>query len=404
MWLLSLFLLPFIHILVLRRVKKGLEDPKRYKERFGITNLKPSGPVVWFHGASIGESVALLPLLFEWQKRYPDDQLLVTTVTRTSAEIMKKRMPMGCIHQYVPFDILFWVNRFIKTWKPKALIIAESEIWPNMIVQVKKYGCTVYNINGKLSDKSYAFWKKVPSLAKKVLGNLDFAFVQSEQDLRRYKELGAQNVEILPNLKYAAEPLPFAPSDLSAFKNAWIAVSTHAGEEEIVINWHKALSQSLPNTSTIIIPRHPVRAEEIAGLIRAQGYSVHLRSESLRAESLGSKKQGPDFYIVDTLGEVGLFFSLQCPVLLGGTLVNIGGHNPIEPAQMGCSVIIGPYSHKVDQIVQDLGLLKGDTLESTFFLLKKSLSTPKSENCIQEKLARYRAKIVNRFFEAESGR
>ena len=381
----SYLLTPFIHMLVKKRVYKGLDDGVRYKERFGITNLSPkkNADVIWFHAASIGESVSILPIINEWIKRRPQDQILVTTVTKTSAKIMNDRMPKGCIHQYVPFDLNHWICRFLNHWAPKKLIVAESEFWLNMILESHKRGIKIFNINGKLSDASFKFWTKYQFLSQTIFPKFLYIAAQSKTDQTRYRAVGAKHVEVLPNLKYAASALPFNEENFKRLKQAcsdrkiWVIASTHAGEEKIICDWHHKLKAHHPNLLTIIIPRHTERSPAIAQLITDHHLSATTRSQN------NTIPKETDIYIVDTLGEVGLFYALSPLVLMGGTLVDgIGGHNPIEPGLLGCHVILGPYSYKLTQIKEDLqdALVCGQTLDDTFQQVENALNHSHQHN------------------------
>ena len=383
--LFSYLLTPFIYILVKKRVYKGLDDPIRYKERFGITNVSPkkNAEVIWFHAASIGESVSILPILNEWGIQRPQDQILVTTVTKTSAKIMQDRMPKGCIHQYVPFDLTHWVCRFLNHWRPKKLIVVESEFWLNMILESHNRGIKIFNINGKLSDASFKFWTKYRFLARNIFPKFSYIFAQSTTDKTRYLAVGAKNVEVLPNLKYAASPLPLHEENLKQLKQTcsdrkiWVIASTHAGEEKIICDWHHKLKGQHPNLLTIIIPRHTERSNAIVQLIVAHNLKATTRSQN------STISKNTDIYVVDTLGEVGLFYALSPLVLIGGTLVDgIGGHNPIEPGLLGCNVILGPYSYKLTQIKENLhdALSCGQNLDDTFKLVENALSHNQRHN------------------------
>ncbi len=397
----SYLLTPFIYILVKKRVYKGLDDGIRYKERFGITNLSPkkNADVIWFHAASIGESVSILPILNEWGKQRPQDQILVTTVTKTSAKIMQDRMPKGCIHQYVPFDLHHWVCRFLDHWAPKKLIVVESEFWLNMILESHNRAIKIYNINGKLSDASFKFWTKYKFLAQHIFPKFLYIFAQSTTDETRYLAVGAKNIDALPNLKYAAAPLPFNEENLKRLtktcldRKIWVIASTHAGEEKIICEWHHKLKAHHPNLLTIIIPRHTERSNAIVQLIVAHNLKATIRSQN------STISKNADIYIVDTLGEVGLFYALSPLVLIGGTLVDgIGGHNPIEPGLLGCHVVLGPYSYKLRQIKENLqdALLCGQTLDDTFKQIENALShSPKQNQHLKEKINQYGQTVLS---------
>jgi len=356
LYLFSFVLSPFVRALTLHRARKGLEEKGRIKERYGAASLpRPKGPLVWIHAASVGETVSLVPLIKSYKSHYPDHTVLLTTTTVTAAMIAKQRLLNFCIHQYAPFDVGPWVARFLKHWKPSLVIFVESELWPGIVQQVHKKRIPLILLNGRLSDRSYHRWLRVRFLAKHVLSPFALCLAQSKDNADRFKRLGAPKVQVMANLKFAATSLPLSTKtleDLSALfggRPLWVAASTHPGEEDIVINVHKALQRKIPDLLTVLIPRHPGRAEKVAQLCEDQGLSVRRHSHS------GTGRQS-DFgvYLVDTIGELGVFFSLSSVVFVGGSFVPIGGHNPIEPSLFGCAVLWGPHMTNFRDVVSIL--------------------------------------------------
>lgn len=338
---------PIVRHLIKKRLKKGLEDPLRYKERYGIPSIdRPQTPVIWFHAASVGESLSLLPVIDLWKKNNSQDTILVTTVTKTSATILEKRLPEGVIHQYVPFDVYQWVANFLAYWQPKQLIMVESELWPNMLALC--HAIPVYLLNARLSERSYKRWLNLGCYSKKIFAKIDHVFAQSEEDAQKYRTLGAQHVSVLPHLKYAANPLPYDMEEHDRLKAAipkkiFVCISTHDNEEAQIVD---AFKRQKPDVLLVLIPRHVVRVDEILSNIK--DLTVSKRSQAAIPD------KDCDIYIVDTMGEVGLFCALSDFAFVGGTLVPIGGHNPLEPLMFDNIVFVGPYSQNINNLMNEL--------------------------------------------------
>ncbi|MDX1974668.1 MAG: 3-deoxy-D-manno-octulosonic acid transferase [Rickettsiales bacterium] len=336
------------------RRRIGKEDRERMQERFGITNLtRPEGTLVWLHAASVGESNSMLPLIHKICAQFPTIWVLITTGTVTSAQLMKQRLPERAVHQYVPIDTPEATRRFIRHWRPDIALWVESEFWPNLVREANDYQCFMAVINGRMSQRSFLFWQKHPTLINKMLSSFDYVFAQSEQDATRFKILGAKEVLHLGNMKFDGESLPCNENELFKLKAAvgarpiWLAASTHPGEEEIVASVHKSLILKRPTVLTVIVPRHPDRGAAIADTL-GKYFRVALRS---RKDPIT-----PDtsFYIADTLGELGLFYRLCEIVFMGGSLVRHGGQNPLEPARLACAIINGPYTYNFAEIYSDM--------------------------------------------------
>lgn len=343
-YLLSVLLAPFVKVLTYHRVKKGLEEKNRIKERYGIASVeRPRDPLIWIHAASVGETISLTPLINSYKTNYPTHTILLTTTTVTGATIVKQRLKDLCIHQYVPFDIGPWVRRFLKYWKPQLVVLVESELWPNMTDQIHKMKIPLVLLNARLSNRSYNRWLRFKFLAKQLLSRFTLCLAQSPRIAERLTKLGASNVEVMANLKFAADPLPVSAEKLqelsSLFKDRplWVAASTHVSEEEIVIQTHQDLKNQFPNLLTILIPRHPHRADKVKKLCEEAGLTVKNHSSFSVQESSNF-----DVYLVDTIGELGLFYSLSSIVFIGGSFVPVEGHNPIEPALFKCAILWGP--------------------------------------------------------------
>ncbi|TDR93889.1 3-deoxy-D-manno-octulosonic acid transferase [Enterovirga rhinocerotis] len=341
-----------------RRADRGKEEPERLGERFGRTDRpRPDGPLVWAHGASIGETQSLLPLIGALVGR--GLSVLVTSGTRTSAEILEKRLPAGAFHQYLPLDVPRYVRRFLDHWQPSLALFAESEVWPNLLVEIDRRAIPLALVNGRLSARSLAGWQRAPMTGRAVFGRFTLCLAQSEGDAERLALLGAPVAAVSGNLKFDIPPLPADPADVEALagrlagRPLWMAASTHPGEEEEVVAAHLALRAQRPGLLTILAPRHPERGDALAEDARGSGLSVTRRSLGEPAEAAG------DLHLVDTVGDLGLFYRIAPLVLMGGSLVPHGGQNPIEPARLGAAVLHGPHVANFAEIYEALDAAGG---------------------------------------------
>lgn len=331
-------------LLVWRR-RRGKEDPTRFAERRGHPGVRrPSRSLVWLHGASVGETVTLLPLIAKMQKR--GFAVLVTSGTVTSAKLLGARLPAGVIHQYLPLDVPRYMRRFLEYWRPDLGLICESEIWPNLLIEAKRRQVPLVQVNARMSERSFARWYKAPQTSRYLLSCFESCLAQSQGDAERLAQLGAPRVSVAGNLKFDV-PAPPADADtlaildgLTTGRPVWVAASTHPGEEEQVIAAHLGIKPYLPKLLTVIAPRHPQRGVEIEALAQANGIAVARRGAGQMPE------RDVELYIADTVGELGLLYRLSQVAYLGGSLVPmIGGHNPIEPAKLGCALLHGPLVH-----------------------------------------------------------
>ena len=326
------------------RLLRGKEDRTRFRERFGHTRLsRPEGKIFWFHGASNGECLSFLSLIRRYQEEFPDAHFLITSQTLTSSELLKSKMPKRAMHQFIPLDNPWFVKRFLNHWKPDVAFWTESELWPLMIVKAARRMPLVL-LNGRLSDSSFKTWQWLPRSAKELLSSFTLIFSQSPKDLKKFKNLGAKNVVDAGNLKFSGRPLEANGEKLKELQQTlkgrptWTASCTHPGEEEIVIEAHNLLKKTFKNIVTIVVPRHPHRADKLRQTWEADSLKVAQRSmqEDLKANT--------DILLFDVTGELGLIYR-ACPItLVGGSLIEgIGGHNPLEAANLKSAICVGPY-------------------------------------------------------------
>jgi len=342
--LVGLLARPLMPFLLSWRARKGKEDRSRLGERYGrASRPRPAGKVVWIHAASVGETNSVIPLVERIVQT--GISVVLTTVTVTAATIAAERLPRGAVHQYSPIDTAAWVRAFLGHWHPDCAIFVESEVWPETVLTLSAAGIPQLVVNGRLSPRSFAGWQRYPSVARALFSQIGLCLAQTERDAAHYRALGVPDVRVIGNLKFDTPPPTVDPAALAtlrtalAGRRAWIAASTHAGEEEAVATAHRLVAGAHPGSLLVIAPRHPERGEAIATLLAGQGFRVARRSTG---EPIAP---AVDIYVADTLGELGLFYSVVPVAFMGGSLVPHGGQNPIEPLRLGAAVLHGPHVH-----------------------------------------------------------
>lgn len=333
---------PAVPLLLARRLTRGKEHRERSDERLGIASLpRPEGLLIWIHGASVGESVAALPLIDALIAALPC-HVLLTSGTVTSAKVMQQRLPPKTIHQFVPIDTPAATARFLDHWQPQIGLFVDSDMWPNLILNARDRGVKLAQINARISARSFANWRRVRKSAAVLLTAFETCLALDEDIAARFRALGARDVRVTGSLKADAPLLPADPEKLNALKTAigarpvFLASQTHQGEDETILPAHDALHRQFPNLLTIIVPRHPERGSAIAMLCGTRPCKLRSRGELPDASTA--------IYIADTIGELGLFYRLARFCFVGGSLIRHGGQNPLEPAKLGCAVFAGPHT------------------------------------------------------------
>ncbi|GJD96024.1 3-deoxy-D-manno-octulosonic acid transferase [Methylobacterium iners] len=349
---------PAVAGLLAWRSRRGKEDPGRLPERRGLPGReRPDGALVWMHGASVGETFSLLGLIEGMIAR--GFSVLVTTGTRSAAELIGRRLPSGAIHQYMPLDAPRWVERFLDHWRPDLALVAESEIWPNTVIALHAREVPLLLVNARMSERSFRGWGRSPRTAEALLSRVAVCLAQTAADAERFARLGAPRVSVAGNLKYDSAVPPADRAELTelatllAGRAIWVAASTHPGEDEAIAEAHAALKARIPELLTIVVPRHPRRGEEIARFATAAGLRTGRRSQGAKPD------RAIDLYVADTLGELGLFYRLTPLVFLGGSLVPHGGQNPIEPARLDAAILHGPHVGNFSEVYAALDAVGG---------------------------------------------
>ena len=333
----------FSPLIILVRLFKKKEHFFRFKEKFAIFSKKrKNGKLIWFHGASVGELMSVVPLIEKLEKKKNINQILVTTTTLSSAKIFDKFKFKKTVHQFFPVDTNYLSKKFLSYWKPNLVIFIDSEIWPNMLTNLKKRSISHILLNARISKKSFRKWKALGKFSKNLFKSFDYIYPQSEEARKYLKQLNVTKIKTLGNLKFSESIFNSKESvnpnlkDFLKNKKYWCAVSTHEGEEFIVGNVHLNLQKKFHNLLTIIIPRHIHRTKQIVHTLSQLGLRTHLHNLNKKIP------KNTQIYIVNTYGETKSFFKTCKIVFTGKSLVVGGGQNPLEPARYNCNIIHGP--------------------------------------------------------------
>ncbi|WP_299042628.1 3-deoxy-D-manno-octulosonic acid transferase [uncultured Tateyamaria sp.] len=342
--MLSTIALPFAARSAVNKLRRAGISVDRAHERLGhATAQRPLGPLIWVHGASVGEAKSVLPLLSRMRAVSPGTQVLLTSGTATSAEAVAPRLPDGVIHQFSPLDGTGPLNRFLDRWRPDLCVLVESELWPNLLDLCARRDVPIALLNARLSDRSAEGWRNFPATATYVLRGIAWAHCQDRRSRDHLRAMGLSSAEQGTNLKSILGAPRVTAQALDAAHNAlggrpvWVAASTHPGEEGQVLAAHKALLADHPTLCLILVPRHPERADDILTLIRGAGLSVAQRSAG------ADMSEGAQVYLADTMGETDLWYALSPIVFLGGSFTDVGGHTPFEPAAAHTAILHGPH-------------------------------------------------------------
>ena len=342
--IISYFLIPLIKINTFIRILNKKEDKIRYKERFGLTNLqKPLGKeIIWIHASSVGEFKSSDFLINNLFNNYT---ILITTTTKTAAYYAITNFGDKIIHQYAPYDITLWVNKFLDFWQPKFVVWIESDLWPNTIVKLRERGITSVFLNARISPKSFNKWKYFSSYYKFITKTFFAIYAQSQNDLKRIKSLTNNEVGYLGNLKLTRKFKILSNASISKNINIMIS-STHHNEEGLIIPHIENISKKYPQINFFITPRHPERSKIIFELLQSKKLNVGLHSNIRNTKF--------QFLIIDSFGKMDEFYNKSDIVILGGSFTNNGGHNPIEAAVANCAIITGPHVFNWQNLYEDM--------------------------------------------------
>jgi len=346
-------------LIIIRLIWRGFRAPaywQRWSERFGYSPAIPhDAPIIWIHAVSVGEVEACRPVVKALQITYPKHRLLITTMTPTGSERVTLLFADTVFHCYLPYDLPFAINRFLKRNQPVFGVVMETEIWPNLLLNCKQKNIPVVLANARMSDRSAKGYARFPTFIKMVLNSLRFIAAQGQQDRDNFHKLGADitDVHAIGNLKYETNLPASLIEQATAMRMIWdnnrpvlVAASTHEGEEEMVLHASHQIRTKFPDLLLIIVPRHPERFDRVSALVHRAGFKMLRRSEQLPCSS------EIEVLVVDTMGELPLFYAACDVAFVGGSLIPHGGHNLLEPATLGRAIVTGPHFFNFNEITQ----------------------------------------------------
>ena len=375
------FLLILSPIIIFLRILKNKEDKKRYIEKFSFPSKKRKvGKLIWFHGASVGELLSVIPIIKIYEKKKSINQILVTSSTLSSSKVFEKYNFKKTIHQFYPIDHFIFANRFLKFWKPDVALFIDSEIWPSMFKNLKSRKIPLVLLNARFTKKTFNRWIKIKSFFKSVLENVTIAYPQNLETRNFLKKMKINNIKLIGNIKFAENNNKFNDklneslnSELVK-KKIWVASSTHKNEEIFCAKSHLELKKKIKNLITIIIPRHVHRSEEIKKSIEKLGLNVEIHSSNKK------NLKNTDIYLVDTFGETKKFHKIASTVFLGGSIINRGGQNPLEAARYGAKILHGTNTDNFKDVYKLLKSLNVSRIIYTPNQLASSITFKKNKN------------------------
>ena len=351
-------------ILIIFRIYKGKEDKIRFREKFSVPSKKRSkGKLIWFHGASVGEILSIIPLIENYEKDKLINQILITSSTLSSSKILKKFKFKKTIHQFYPIDHFFFTKRFLEYWKPNLAIFIESEIWPNMFKRLEEQKISLILLNARITKKTFLRWFNLKNVSQKVFNKISIAYPQNLETKYFLKKLKVKKIKTIGNLKFAEQDSIIMNKLNSRFKSKkiWVASSTHSNEEIFCAKTHMELKKKNKNLLTILIPRHIHRVQQIKSELENLRLNVTCHSSNTK------NLKNIDIYIVDTFGETKQFHKVGTSVFIGGSIINRGGQNPLEAARYGAKILHGPNVDNFKDVYKTLSNLK----------ISKKITTPR---------------------------
>ena len=387
-------------IIILFRLIKKKEELLSVSEKFCIYSKKNNLKSIWFHAASVGELMSILPIIDKLERNKKIKQILVTTTTISSAKIFQKKKFKKTHHKYYPLDTNFLTNKFIRVWKPQIAIFVDSEIWPNMIENLYFKKIPIVLLNARITRKSFNRWNLVQNFAETIFSKISLALPSNLETKMFLKKLGVKKIKIAGNLKYYGKSKINFKGKINLNKKfnnfkVWCAASTHSSEEIFISKLHKDLKRNEKKLLTIIIPRHINRSKNIINNLKDDNLNVITYSSGKKL------KKDTDIYLVDTYGEASRFYSLSNVTFMGGSMIKHGGQNPLEPARLGNYIISGPNIENFKEIYKFLEKNRMSIRTSNTTKIKKIISmrlNKKLSNNNKKKIFRIGDKILNKNF------
>ena len=398
---------PFSKIYLYGRRLKNKEHPTRYKEKLSITDsVRGKGFLTWIHVASVGEAMSVLPIIENLIENKNISKILLTSITLSSGKILEKKYKQNSkiVHQFLPLDIPLLTSRFLKHWKPNLSIFVDSEIWPNLIVEINKNKIPLILINARITKKTFKKWRLVNNFSRKIFGKFDLCISSNKESEEFLKILGAKNIKNFGNLKYSNVKHNLSKDLSSSFlnkiknKNLWCAASTHPTEEVFCGRTHLKIKKTYRNILTIIIPRHIERVEKIKSDL------INLKLNVIFSSDLHLMNDDTDIVIINSYGESSKFYNISKNVFLGKSTVESlkmdSGQNPIEAARLGCKVFHGPNVSNFNEIylyLETLGVSKevNNDEELSLSLVEEFKLDKAIDQKIVEKIENYGQNIFN---------
>tara|TARA_Y100000591_G_scaffold323989_1_gene342685 strand:+ start:109 stop:1365 length:1257 start_codon:yes stop_codon:yes gene_type:complete len=386
--LLTVLILIISPIILIFRLIKNKEHPERFKEKFCFfSNIRKKGKLIWFHGASVGELQSIIPIVEKLDKSKKINQILITSNTLSSSKIINNYNFKKVVHQFFPLDINFFSMKFLNYWKPSIVFFIDSEVWPNMLLNLKKKEIPIVLLNGRITKKTYKKWKLFSNFAHTLFDKFNLCLSSSDETKKYLKKLGAKKVKYIGNLKYTQSEQKIDDinkniKSLIKSKKVWCASSTHFNEEKFCGLIHKKLKLKYKNLLTIIIPRHINRTESIKKDLINLNLKVHLDEPF----TLIDKKT--DIYLVNSYGKTKSFYNNCKNVFLGGSIINHGGQNPLEAARYGCNILHGENISNFKEIYKFLNNNNISSKVRTKLEFEKKLNTLLSNKKNNSKIIR----------------
>ena len=401
-YLSNLFFIPILFFFFLRFLVSK-ETVSSILQKFSISRKKrPEGDLIWINGVSVGESKTGIAVAREIKKIKPNSSILFSTSTLSAYNLLSKSKN-NFVVIFFPIDINFLIKRFLKYWNPSSVIFIESEIWPNIFYILKEKSIKLSILNARISKKSFINWKRVSFISKSVFPLIDQCYTQNKDSLKRFKELGAKNVKRIQNLKYISQGLEVDCIIYNKIfkqlksKRVVTLFSSHAEEEKMFADIFRVLSKDISNLFFIIIPRHTYRIKKITDQLNKDKFLFLLRNEN------NFKITNENLLLVDTFGELGIFFKLSEIAVVGGSFSNHGGHNPIETKDFNCSLIFGPHMENFEDIKTDIVKFKaGFEVKNSSQLIQMILKLLKNKKLNRETNRKFKTLCKSQFYKSKS--
>ncbi len=387
-------------LIFLFRLFKKKEDFFRFREKLSFfTKKRSKGKLIWFHGASVGEIQSIVPLLEKLEKSKKISQILITSNTLSSSKIIQKIKLKKISHQFFPIDNNLIVKKFINYWRPSTALFVDSEIWPNMLINLNKQKIPIILLNARITKKSYKRWMKIKNFSNLIFDKFNLCLSSNRESVGFLKKLGAKNIKYFGNLKYSQSEnegidIDYQTIKFISKKTAWCASSTHNSEEKFVGLVHNKLKKKYKNILTVIIPRHIDRKDQIKDQLLDLGLKVHVHEPKTKIN------KNTDIYLVNSFGKTKSFYSILNNVFLGGSIINHGGQNPLEAVRYNCNIIHGPNISNFYEIYNFLNNKKISkkiyNINQTVNILDKLFTSKKSQKNIKNKIIMIGKKILKK--------